>query len=370
MKNKKSQSVIEFLMTYGWMVLIVLIVGTLIFSFVDFGSLLPAKVELNNNIIGDESFSVAYATDSTNEEEKGKVHITFTYNGDKRVTISSENSILKLDDGRICEGYEIINHDLDNIKVTGTNEIQFLQHHLGTLSFNCTNLSILNGEVLQGDVNFFIKSERTGVPTPIKGDLRLKVTNNDGVGVDREGVETKGDDTEHNCSEDGVLVLDGESHLFYNSTQVELTDVCHSLQRTCENGILNGSTEFSYSNCSYPTSFDFKIGTTAPNQDFKFSVDNSINFQVDFGDGTKNTYSGTTLISHEYATIGDYVIKTRGYANRISYYGGGGTPELLKDILTPVSNGITGIISTIEMFRGATQITTFTAENFFDEVST
>ena len=41
--NKKGQAAIEFLMTYGWMLLVVLIVGALIFSFVDFGSLLPNK---------------------------------------------------------------------------------------------------------------------------------------------------------------------------------------------------------------------------------------------------------------------------------------------------------------------------------------
>ena len=47
-KNKGGQAAIEFLMTYGWMLLVVLIVGALIFSFVDFGSLLPNKIELNN----------------------------------------------------------------------------------------------------------------------------------------------------------------------------------------------------------------------------------------------------------------------------------------------------------------------------------
>jgi len=48
-KQKKGQAVIEFLMTYGWMLLVVLIVGALIFSFVDFGSLLPNKLDLSNN---------------------------------------------------------------------------------------------------------------------------------------------------------------------------------------------------------------------------------------------------------------------------------------------------------------------------------
>jgi len=53
--NKKGQAAIEFLMTYGWMLLVVLIVGALIFSFVDFGSLLPNKIDLNNNLKADQT---------------------------------------------------------------------------------------------------------------------------------------------------------------------------------------------------------------------------------------------------------------------------------------------------------------------------
>jgi hypothetical protein len=167
--------------------LVILVAGALIFTLVDISSLLPPKIELNNNMVGDETFSVAYATNSANPDEKGKVHITFTYFGSKKITISPQNSKLTLDDGRICQGYEIINHDLDNIKVTGSDEILFLQGYLGTLSFNCSNLTILEEEVLQGNLKFFIKNRKTGVPTPIKGNLRLKVTKNDGIGSDRKG---------------------------------------------------------------------------------------------------------------------------------------------------------------------------------------
>ena len=53
--NKRGQVAVEFLMTYGWMLLIVLIVGALVFSFVDFGGLLPNTLEFEKNFRADAS---------------------------------------------------------------------------------------------------------------------------------------------------------------------------------------------------------------------------------------------------------------------------------------------------------------------------
>ncbi len=90
--NKKGQAAIEFLMTYGWMLLVVLIVGALIFSFVDFGSLLPNKVELSNNLRADPTGSVAYSKDAASTTAKNMVTVSFRYNGVKRVTIDGNSS--------------------------------------------------------------------------------------------------------------------------------------------------------------------------------------------------------------------------------------------------------------------------------------
>ena len=113
--------------------------------------------------------------------------------------------------------------------------------------------------------------------------------------------------------------------------------------------------------------FKFKITTTLSPQTFSFQTDNAVDLFVDWGDGNNDTYSGTGLRSHSYATAGDYNISLTGQASRISFYEG--TEDLLKDILTPMSNSVTGITSAYEMFRDASGITTFTAEDFFDDVS-
>ncbi|MBT3406191.1 BspA family leucine-rich repeat surface protein, partial [Candidatus Woesearchaeota archaeon] len=122
-------------------------------------------------------------------------------------------------------------------------------------------------------------------------------------------------------------------------------------------------------NCTIPEEpsfFTFQINTTASPQNFSFQVDDAVSLFIDWGDGTNNTYTGTGTFKHEYATENVYNLSLNGTASRISFYEG--TPELLIDILTPISNGITGIINAENMFRD-TLVSSFTSENFFDDVS-
>ncbi|GEM_PF-2086951 len=117
-------------------------------------------------------------------------------------------------------------------------------------------------------------------------------------------------------------------------------------------------------------SFDFKIETTQNNQEFAFWVDDAQDFEVDWGEGFEAPHSESKLFTHEYSSPGEHLVKVKGSAERISFYGAGdGTPELLIDILTPVTDGVEGITSAKEMFRGANNITEFTAEDFFDDTS-
>ncbi|MCK5450105.1 DUF285 domain-containing protein [Candidatus Pacearchaeota archaeon] len=113
--------------------------------------------------------------------------------------------------------------------------------------------------------------------------------------------------------------------------------------------------------------FKFHINTTGSPETFSFQTDNALNLFVDWGDGNNDTYNGTGLRSYEYASAGDYNISLTGYVNRVSFYEG--TEDLLNDILTPMSNSLTGINSSYQMFRDASGITTFTAEDWFDDVS-
>ncbi len=112
--------------------------------------------------------------------------------------------------------------------------------------------------------------------------------------------------------------------------------------------------------------FIFQINTTESPQNFSFQTDDALNLFVNWGDGNNNTYNGTDLRIHEYATADIYNVSLNGNASRISYYEG--TPTLLVDILTNVSEGIGGITSAYMMFRN-TNVVNFTAESFFDGVS-
>jgi hypothetical protein len=113
--------------------------------------------------------------------------------------------------------------------------------------------------------------------------------------------------------------------------------------------------------------FVFQINITSDGQTFGFVTDNAVNLSVLWGDGTNNTYSGTGTATrkHSYATAGIYNVSLNGQATRIAFYGTGATPTLLIDVLTNMSDGLTGINSGLNMFRGCTQITTFTEPAFF-----
>ena len=82
--------------------------------------------------------------------------------------------------------------------------------------------------------------------------------------------------------------------------------------------------------------------------------------------------SGTGIYSNSYLIAGDYTIRMRGQASRIAFdiNSGGITPNgQLIDILTPVYPAVVGITSAHSMFKDCVSITAFTAQDFFDDVS-
>ncbi|NOQ55931.1 MAG: hypothetical protein GQ477_03955, partial [Nanohaloarchaea archaeon] len=157
--------------------------------------------------------------------------------------------------------------------------------------------------------------------------------------------------------------MDGSGTIWHKENQT-MTEGAHNVTFSCNDtaGNMNQTDTIYFNVIDISDAFKFKIITTGTPQTFSFQTDNAVNLFVDWGDGNSDTYSGTGLRSHEYATAGDYNISLVGEASRISFYEG--TEDLLKDILTPMSNSVTGITSAYQMFRGATGITTFTAEDF------
>lgn len=174
--NKKGQAAIEFLMTYGWMLLVVLIVGALIFSFVDFGSLLPNKVELSNNFRADPTGSVAYAKDST--VNNNTVTITFRYNGVKRISVNgTQGMITKESPGGSCQLISIKN--VDTTETATNNTIAtFLNGHSGYAIFNCTgggSNDLLAGDSLVGNMRINVVDTKTSLNIPTTGPIRLQI---------------------------------------------------------------------------------------------------------------------------------------------------------------------------------------------------
>ena len=117
--------------------------------------------------------------------------------------------------------------------------------------------------------------------------------------------------------------------------------------------------------------FKFVIETTSDQTDYQFVLNGAVNLEVSWGDGVYDTHNGNANPSHDFGEAGTWEVRVRGQASRIAYFTGGSTcnyAPMLRDILTPLSEGITGLNSALAMFRN-TQVESFTAANFFDGVS-
>ena len=116
--------------------------------------------------------------------------------------------------------------------------------------------------------------------------------------------------------------------------------------------------------------FDFVVETTEDMTEYRFVVDGAVNFGVLWDDGVNAVYNGNALPSHDFGEAGKWTIRVRGTASRIAFsteydcqYA-----QMLRDILTPISEGVSGLISSNGMFMG-TEVESFSSIDFFDEAS-
>ena len=116
--------------------------------------------------------------------------------------------------------------------------------------------------------------------------------------------------------------------------------------------------------------FYFLAETTPAQTQYRFVADQAVDLEVDWGNGESDIYNGDVQPAHDFGQEGQWLIRVRGQAERIAFYTGWNCPfaPRLKDIFTPVSEGISGITSARDMFRNTT-VEAFTSENFFDEAS-
>ena len=121
-----------------------------------------------------------------------------------------------------------------------------------------------------------------------------------------------------------------------------------------------------------PGYFYFSIQTTSEQTDYKFVVDDAVDLKVVWTEEDSVTYNGSVTPSFDFEQAGEWAIKVQGQAGRIAFYTESGSvcsyAPMLKDIATPISNGVSGITNASAMFRGIT-VESFTASDFFDDVS-
>ena len=111
--------------------------------------------------------------------------------------------------------------------------------------------------------------------------------------------------------------------------------------------------------------FNFVIETTEEQTDYKFVVENADDLCIYWEDGAIEIYNGNVEPTHDFGVAGEWTIKVKGKADRIAF---NINPGSFKDILTPVSDGVEGIISAYQMFRNI-PVEQFTCTDFFDDAS-
>ena len=121
-----------------------------------------------------------------------------------------------------------------------------------------------------------------------------------------------------------------------------------------------------------PGYFYFVIETTEEQTDYKFVVDDAVDLKVVWTEEDFETYNGNVTPSFDFEQAGEWIIRVQGQAGRIAFYTESGSgcsyAPMLRDIATPLSDGVSGITNAFYMFRGIT-VESFTAEDFFDDVS-
>ncbi len=117
--------------------------------------------------------------------------------------------------------------------------------------------------------------------------------------------------------------------------------------------------------------FAFVVETTKANEAFTFRIDNAADVTIVWGDGaTESGLAGTANRTHLFAAAGRYTNRVSGSATRIAFGGATGTtPLLLRDIVSRLSDGVTGITSAYQMFHSAANITRFSQADWFDAAS-
>lgn len=105
------------------------------------------------------------------------------------------------------------------------------------------------------------------------------------------------------------------------------------------------------------TGFAVRIVTAAPSTNFRYTLYLPDTIIVDFGDGSLPlTHFSTGTFYYTYAEAGTYVLQFSGHCHGIDFYTGGGTPQFIVAVLSPLRR-IAGLTLANQVFRNATELT-------------
>lgn len=159
-----------FVIIFGFISLIlglftqIFMFGVIMYSFVDFGSLLPNKIDLNNNIMADSSRS---SFDGTN------LNIAFTYVGAGKSEIYGSKSVVIDNDGTHCDFQNLRNVDIGE----EGNEVSFLNGQTGVITFNCNDFDrgsfFSKKDNFEASLKISLNDSRTESETFSEGNIRL-----------------------------------------------------------------------------------------------------------------------------------------------------------------------------------------------------
>lgn len=162
-----------FVIIFGFISLILgfftqtVIFGIIMLSFVDFGSLIPSSIDLdNNNIRGDPMFSYF---------EGNSLNIVFDNVGYSKLIIDGSKSIVTDSDGNSCN-FESLRNEIT--KEEG-NQINFSNEESGIIIFNCNDFDrgsfFDKKDNFQGTLKISIINPNTQEESISEGSIRLTI---------------------------------------------------------------------------------------------------------------------------------------------------------------------------------------------------
>jgi len=151
MKTNKSQAALEFIMTYGWAILVVLVaVGALAyFGVLNPDRFLPSKCTLSAGI---------GCVDFTAVNPFGV--------GNGYITVSIRNSL----------GYDISNVVFKASDCTDTDSVSLIKNGQDPVQLSATSCTITSGGKYSGEINVSYTNADTGIAHTTKGSINTRVT--------------------------------------------------------------------------------------------------------------------------------------------------------------------------------------------------